>query len=64
MKNLLHIIPTIAAPVGCIAFGIAVLCLLHPAVEGTSKGAVLMFHVCLLIAFLCFLRSYRQANKQ
>lgn len=64
MKNLLHIIPTIAAPVGCIAFGIAALCLLESAVEGASKGAVLLFHVCVLIAFLCFLRSYRQANKQ
>lgn len=64
MKNLLHIIRAIAAPVGCIAFGIAALCLLDSAVEGTSKGAVLMFDVCLLIAILCFLRSYRQANKQ
>ena len=64
MKNILHIIRAIAAPVGCIAFGIAALCLLDSAVEGASKGAVLMFHVCLLIAFLCFLRSYRQANKQ
>ena len=64
MKNILHIIRAIAAPVGCIAFGIAALCLLDSAVEGTSKAASLMFHVCLLIAFLCFLRSYRQANKQ
>lgn len=64
MKNLLHIIRAAVAPAGCICAGIAALCCLHPAVEGTSKAASLMFHVCLLIAFLCFLRSYRQANKQ
>lgn len=64
MKNLKHIIQTIAAPVGCIAFGIAALSSLHEAADGSSHAASLMFYVCALIALLCFLRSCRQANKQ
>lgn len=64
MKNLKHIIQTIAAPVSCIAFGIAALCSLHQAADGSSHAASLMFYVCALIALLCFLRSCRQGGKQ
>ena len=62
MKNLLHIIRAAAAPAGCICAGIAALCCLHQAVEGTSKGASLMFDVCLLVAYICFLGSCRQGS--